>query len=135
MLFISTRRIKSAIRLVFLFLLSFPTLTGLVLPDEQKKEDKDKKKKKDSEGPAYWPLIRQVKVYVKADALSTGAVLCDLPGCADANAARSNIAKDYMKRANCIWVLAPIHRAVDDKTAKGKRTKILSTLELTSVSL
>jgi hypothetical protein len=40
-------------------------------------------------------------------------------GVADANAARNNIAKDYMKKCNCIWILAPITRAVDDKTARG----------------
>ncbi len=43
-----------------------------------------------------------------------------LTGVADANAARNNIAKDYMKKCNCIWILAPITRAVDDKTARGK---------------
>jgi hypothetical protein len=41
-----------------------------------------------------------------------------LVGVADANAARNNIAKDYMKKAACIWILAPITRAVDDKTAR-----------------
>jgi hypothetical protein len=40
-------------------------------------------------------------------------------GVADANAARNNIAKEYMKKCNCIWILAPITRAVDDKTARG----------------
>lgn len=44
-----------------------------------------------------------------------------MTGVADANAARNNIAKDYMKKCNCIWILAPITRAVDDKTARGKR--------------
>ncbi|KAL9712639.1 hypothetical protein Ac2012v2_003876 [Leucoagaricus gongylophorus] len=68
--------------------------------------------------PALWPLIRQVNVRCKAAALSTGAVLVDLPGVADANAARNNVAKDYMKKAGCIWILAPITRAVDDKTAR-----------------
>ena len=72
-----------------------------------------------AEEPAYWPLIRQVTVRCPSKALSTGAVLVDLPGVADANAARSSIAKDYMKKANCIWILAPITRAVDDKTARG----------------
>lgn len=43
-------------------------------------------------------------------------------GVADANAARNNIAKDYMKKCDCIWILAPITRAVDDKTARGKYT-------------
>ena len=74
----------------------------------------------DPDGPAFWPLIRQVQVKCNAKALSTGAILVDLPGVADANAARSNIAKDYMKKCDCIWILAPITRAVDDKTARGK---------------
>ena len=81
---------------------------------------KDKKKDKDDDGPAFWPLIRQVRVKCNAKALSTGAILVDLPGVADANAARNNIAKDYMKKCDCIWILAPITRAVDDKTARGK---------------
>lgn len=81
---------------------------------------KDSGKKKESyDEPAFWPLIRQVNVRCDSAALSTGAVLVDLPGVADANAARNNIAKDYMKKCNCIWILAPITRAVDDKTARG----------------
>lgn len=74
----------------------------------------------DEDGPAFWPLIRQVQVKCNSAALSTGAILVDLPGVADANAARNNIAKDYMKKCDCIWILAPITRAVDDKTARGK---------------
>jgi hypothetical protein len=55
------------------------------------------------EQPAFWPLIRQVAVRCNAKALSTGAILVDLPGTADANAARNSIAKEYMKK----WVLSP----------------------------
>ena len=42
-----------------------------------------------------------------------------LKGVADANAARSSIARDYMKKCDCIWVLAPIQRAVDNQSAKN----------------
>ncbi|KAI0786384.1 hypothetical protein C8Q75DRAFT_771545 [Abortiporus biennis] len=109
--------------------------------DKKKSKDKDKAKEKESkgksllakfaaattkkktsdddpDGPAFWPLIRQVNVHCNAACLSTGAILVDLPGVADANAARNNIAKDYMKKCDCIWILAPITRAVDDKTAR-----------------
>ncbi|KAI9063349.1 hypothetical protein FKP32DRAFT_1592405 [Trametes sanguinea] len=86
--------------------------------DKKDKKDKDKKKDKRDDGPAYWPLIRQVRVWCNSKALSTGAILVDLPGVADANAARNNIAKDYMKKCDCVWILAPITRAVDDKTAR-----------------
>ncbi|KZT72577.1 hypothetical protein DAEQUDRAFT_685625 [Daedalea quercina L-15889] len=82
------------------------------------KKDSSKKKDKDEDGSAFWPLIRQVRVKCNSKALSTGAILVDLPGVADANAARNNIAKDYMKKCDCIWILAPITRAVDDKTAR-----------------
>ncbi|CAK5275569.1 unnamed protein product [Mycena citricolor] len=58
--------------------------------DQRRGKDKDKKdKKKDPNAPAFWPLIKQVNVRCSAAALSTGAVLVDLPGTGDANAARS----------------------------------------------
>ncbi|KAF9263480.1 hypothetical protein L218DRAFT_979928 [Marasmius fiardii PR-910] len=77
-----------------------------------------KTEKNDPNAPAFWPLIRQVNVRCRSACLSTGAILVDLPGVADANAARNNIAKAYMKKCQCLWILAPITRAVDDKTAR-----------------
>ncbi|KAI0079668.1 hypothetical protein K474DRAFT_1683062 [Panus rudis PR-1116 ss-1] len=95
---------------------------GLSLLEKFKQKNARNTNKKDDdydpEGPAFWPLIRQVNVRCNARALSTGAILVDLPGVADANAARNNIAKDYMKKCDCVWILAPITRAVDDKTAR-----------------
>lgn len=76
-----------------------------------KEKDKEKEKGKSKAGePALWPLIRLVRVKCKANALSCGAVLVDLPGVADANLARSSIAKDYMKKCDCVWIAAPITR-------------------------
>ncbi|RMY61700.1 hypothetical protein D0863_11201 [Hortaea werneckii] len=66
----------------------------------------------------FWPLIKVVKIYTKADALSTGAVIVDLPGVHDSNAARAAVAENYMKQCTGLWILAPINRAVDDKAAK-----------------
>ncbi|KAH6648251.1 hypothetical protein BKA67DRAFT_522596 [Truncatella angustata] len=66
----------------------------------------------------YWPLIKVVRIYTKADALSTGAVIVDLPGVQDSNAARAAVAANYMKLCTGLWIVAPINRAVDDKTAK-----------------
>ena len=65
----------------------------------------------------YWPLIKVVRIYVKADALSTGAVIVDLPGVHDSNAARAAVAEGYMKECSGLWIVAPINRAVDDKAA------------------
>jgi hypothetical protein len=82
--------------------------------------DKDKKKKKTRKREqGFWPLIKVVRLYVKADALSTGAVLVDLPGVADSNAARAAVAEGYMKQCTGLWIVSPINRAVDDKAAKN----------------
>ncbi|KAI0020202.1 Dynamin family-domain-containing protein [Xylariomycetidae sp. FL0641] len=67
----------------------------------------------------YWPLVKVVRIYTKADALSTGAVIVDLPGVQDQNAARAAVAQNYMKSCTGLWIVAPITRAVDDKTAKS----------------
>jgi GTPase SAR1 family protein len=89
----------------------------------------DSKEKGDDEKPAdslrkgprqteWWPLIKCVKIYLKAEALSTGAVLVDLPGVQDSNAARAAVADGYMKQCSGLWIVAPITRAVNDKAAK-----------------
>lgn len=79
-------------------------------------KDKDKKERKTME---FWPLIRVVRIYVKSRALATGAVIVDLPGVHDANAARAAVAEGYMKQCTGLWIVAPINRAVDDKAAKS----------------
>lgn len=67
----------------------------------------------------YWPLIKVVRIYVKAKALETGGVLVDLPGTSDSNAARAAVAQGYMRQCTGLWIVAPITRAVDDKAAKN----------------
>ncbi|OJJ50257.1 hypothetical protein ASPZODRAFT_128885 [Penicilliopsis zonata CBS 506.65] len=79
-------------------------------------KDKDRRSSVEME---LWPLIKVVRLYVKASALSTGAVVVDLPGVHDSNAARSSVAEGYMKQCTGLWIVAPITRAVDDKAAKS----------------
>ncbi|OCT44484.1 tat pathway signal sequence [Cladophialophora carrionii] len=81
---------------------------------------KEKARKKDSKPREmeFWPLIRVVRLYVKAPALATGAVIVDLPGVHDSNQARAAVAQGYMKQCTGLWIVAPITRAVDDKSAK-----------------
>ena len=52
------------------------------LPSRNPATDTSEKtsKTRDPDAPALWPLIRQVNVRCHAKALSTGAVLVDLPG-------------------------------------------------------
>jgi hypothetical protein len=85
---------------------------------DKNKKKKKKKKETRKRKQEFWPSIKVVRLYVKADALSTGAVLVDLPGIADSNAARAAIAEQYMKQCTDLWIVSPIHRAVDDKAAK-----------------
>ncbi|KAL8764619.1 MAG: hypothetical protein Q9194_006942 [Teloschistes cf. exilis] len=66
-----------------------------------------------------WPLIEVVRIYIGSPALSTGAILVDLPGLADANAGRAKIAQEYVQHATKIWIVAPMIRAVDDGTARS----------------
>ena len=81
-------------------------------------KDKENKRKEPKEM-EFWPLIRVVRIYVKSPALATGAVIVDLPGVHDANAARAAVAEGYMKQCTGLWIVAPITRAVDDKAAKS----------------
>lgn len=89
---------------------------------KEKVSKKGKEKQKDNHKNVFdmehWPLIKVVKIYVKAPALSTGAVIVDLPGLHDSNAARAAVAQGYMKQCTGLWIVAPINRAVDDKAAK-----------------
>lgn len=91
------------------------------------KDKATKRGSRSSQDMAFWPLIKVVRVYTKAEALCTGVVLVDLPGIHDANAARSAVARKYMSECSAVWITAPIKRAVDDKSAKdllGKGSRI-----------
>ena len=79
----------------------------------------DSKEKNKDKAIEFWPLIKVVRIYTKAAALATGACLVDLPGVQDSNAARAAVAANYMKQCTGLWIVAPITRAVDDKTAKS----------------
>ncbi|KAK1752155.1 hypothetical protein QBC47DRAFT_306133 [Echria macrotheca] len=79
----------------------------------------DSKEKNTDKTVEYWPLIKVVRIFTKAAALKTGACLVDLPGVQDSNAARAAVAENYMKACTGLWIVAPITRAVDDKTAKS----------------
>ncbi|KAI0816315.1 hypothetical protein GGR55DRAFT_697199 [Xylaria sp. FL0064] len=73
-----------------------------------------------------WPLIKVVRIYTKADVLSTGAVIVDLPGVQDSNAARAAVAAEYIQRCSGLLVVSTVTRAVNDRAAQellGERFK------------
>lgn len=100
-------------------LIFYKKLQGFVDSKEKSTGKKDKDGKKEKKEREFWPLIKVVRLYVKSSALSTGAVIVDLPGVHDANAARAAVAEGYMKQCTGLWIVAPINRAVDDKAAKS----------------
>ncbi|KAG7290833.1 hypothetical protein NEMBOFW57_000838 [Staphylotrichum longicolle] len=79
---------------------------------------KSRGKEKESKDLEYWPLIKVVKIFVKSSVLQSGLVLVDLPGIQDSNAARSAVVTKYIEQCTGLWVVAPITRAVDDKSAQ-----------------
>jgi hypothetical protein len=78
----------------------------------------DSSNKGSSDGPAYWPLIRRVKIYTKASLLKYGLVLVDLPGLGDQNEARRRVTEGYIQNLHHMWIVAAIVRAVDNQIAQ-----------------
>ncbi|PQE09622.1 tat pathway signal sequence protein [Rutstroemia sp. NJR-2017a WRK4] len=68
---------------------------------------------------AYWPLVRCVPMYTKAEVLRHGLVLVKLPGLGDSNAARVQVVENYKKRLTYTWIVADIISAVDNQVAKS----------------
>lgn len=91
-----------------------------------------KEKGAKAKGMAFWPIVRVVRIFTRADALSTNVCLVDLPGTLDSNAARSAVANKYMAECTAVWVAARIARAADDKAAKdllGRSSRIQMKLD------
>jgi len=80
-----------------------------------------RKRRTAEEGPraAYWPLIKVVRIYVKHHILKDGLILDDMPGAHDSNPGRAKAAENYMKTCSGLFIVSPITRAVDDKSARS----------------
>lgn len=63
-----------------------------------------------------WPLITEVRLFVKAPFLERGVVLVDLPGLSDAVESRAEVANKYAKKLQITAIVAPARRAIDEKT-------------------
>ena len=66
---------------------------------------------------AFWPLVREVRIWLKTPVLENGATIVDLPGVRDANSARGRVAAEYLRNCTNLWIVSPINRAIDDETA------------------
>ena len=74
----------------------------------------------DAMPPSFWPIVKKFKILCNSQALSSGAVLVDLPGVGDANAARCAVAEQYIKTCECVFIVSQVTRVSDDKNARGK---------------
>lgn len=63
----------------------------------------------------YWPLVKCVKLFVKAEVLRSGVVLVDLPGGMDSNAARGAVAEKYQKHLAVTCMVVDARRGIDDQ--------------------
>lgn len=68
---------------------------------------------------SLWPLIKMVKLYVKADILKCGIVVVDLPGLSDVVGARARLAEEYYGKLAVTMVVTPIVRGADEMTGVG----------------
>ncbi|KAM3065028.1 hypothetical protein ACMFMF_011498 [Clarireedia jacksonii] len=95
-------------------------------------DSNDSKEDPDSNSFAQWPLVKVVRLEVKADVLKGGVVLVDLPGTMDTNLARGALAASYSKKLTVSCVVSPTERAATDKPAQellGSITKRFLLLE------
>ena len=72
---------------------------------------------------AAWPLIVEVKVFVRSSVLKNDIVLVDLPGLADSVASRASVAQNYFSKLSVTAVVAPIIRALNEQTAVNLMTE------------
>lgn len=63
-----------------------------------------------------WPLITEVRIFVKAPFLKNGVVLVDLPGLSDAVESRAQVANRYTQKLEITAIVTPARRAIDEKT-------------------
>ncbi|KAK4105259.1 hypothetical protein N658DRAFT_482787 [Parathielavia hyrcaniae] len=69
------------------------------------------------DGIMAWPLIEEVRLFVRSEILKHGIISVDLPGLSDMVADRSAIAKAYYQKLFIMTIVTPAIRAVAEKTA------------------
>lgn len=70
-----------------------------------------------SQEAALWPIVESFRLFTKAPILRDGVSLLDLPGVHDSNRARAQVARDKLKTCSHLFIVTPMTRAVDDKSA------------------
>ncbi|EEY23518.1 conserved hypothetical protein [Verticillium alfalfae VaMs.102] len=66
---------------------------------------------------AAWPLVKQVRQFLRVDILKNGISLVDLPGLGDMVQSRAAVAQQFYEKLSVTIIVAPIIRAADEMTA------------------
>ncbi|KAI8626695.1 hypothetical protein F5Y19DRAFT_445793 [Xylariaceae sp. FL1651] len=85
-------------------------------------------------GPAIWPWIKKIKVYLNSYILSKGLILVDLPGLRDSNAARRHITERYFITCDEIFMVCVQDRAVTN-AGVGEVVELARNANMSNVSI
>ena len=66
----------------------------------------------------FWPFTRVIRIFTHSALLEKGLIIVDLPGLRDTNLARVKATENYLLKANHIFLLAKVERAVSDQSLK-----------------
>ncbi|KAF2104448.1 hypothetical protein NA57DRAFT_70653 [Rhizodiscina lignyota] len=66
-----------------------------------------------------WPFTKVIRVFLSAQVLKTGIILADLPGLRDTNLAKVRATERYLLKADHVFIVAKISRALSDQSLKS----------------
>lgn len=75
---------------------------------------------------AAWPLVKEVRLFLRVSLLKHGLCLVDLPGQGELEASRAEVAQRYSDKLDVTMIVAPVHRAADERIAQKLLNKFHS---------
>uniref|UniRef100_A0A8H7NFF3 Dynamin N-terminal domain-containing protein n=1 Tax=Bionectria ochroleuca TaxID=29856 RepID=A0A8H7NFF3_BIOOC len=75
---------------------------------------------------AAWPLVKEVRLFLRVSLLKNGLCLVDLPGQGEMEASRAEVAQRYSDKLDVTMIVAPVHRAADERIAQKLLNKFHS---------
>ena len=73
----------------------------------------------------FWPFIKVIRIYLKATVLEGGLVLVDSPGLRDVNLAKVKATEESLLKADHIFIVARIDRAISNQSIKDSLFSVL----------
>lgn len=67
----------------------------------------------------FWPFTKVIRIFTNSAVLENGVIIVDLPGLRDTNLARVKATEDYLLKADYIFLVASIKRAVSNQSLKS----------------